>query len=157
MIESITYPSGEKLSFYYATITVCDFATGCTIPWTVRRLQSVRNSFGYLMKFSYGANESSPMDATYQNQWLNYTAVTGINLATDYCDPLADVCPTFSRTWPKASYSSSGNTKTVTDTIGRQTIYTYGVPGITAIRRPGSSTDDVSITYASNNADAVVQ
>jgi len=157
IIESLAYPDGETLTFFYTTINVCDYSTGCSVTWTARRLQGVRNSFGYLIKFNYPFNGTSPMDAVNQDAWLNFNSVTGINVATDYCNPQADTCPAFSQTWPTSSYSRSGNTETVTDTTGRQTVFTYNNAGISAIRRPGSSTDDVTIGYDTNTSIGIVQ
>jgi hypothetical protein len=102
IIESVTSPSGEKWTFFYQTATACAMP-GCTGSSTIRRLNGVRNSFGYLIKFGYPVNGST-IDALQSAQWWTYNQVTGINTAVAYCNPAAETCPNFSQTWPKATY-----------------------------------------------------
>lgn len=132
---SITLPSKEKLTFGYKEITAS------YDDLTYVRVQSVRSSSGYMAKLEYATNST-----TYVQDWERLTKITLLNLATDYCDPVADSC-TFSQTWPTLTFTKDlGDLYTVTDTLGRQTIY-RGTGGLTAIRRPGSATDNIVISH----------
>jgi hypothetical protein len=159
LVTRVTFPSQEQWNFFYTTTNACDYGTGCTVQQTIRRLQSVRNSFGYLIKFNYGYNaSSSTIDWTNAQAWQTYSAVTGINLSVDYCNPSQDFCPAFSTTWPTVSYTWSPTSQTVTDALGRTTTFSVQPAGITGVQLPGSSGNDISITYANgNNAPGMVQ
>ncbi|MDO8297680.1 MAG: RHS repeat-associated core domain-containing protein [Caulobacter sp.] len=142
-VTSITRPSGEVLTFNYRSVTVTSPYT-----YTAHRLQSVTNNLGYQIKFEYALNTATLAD--HLNSWLTVTKVTGLNGATDYCNPVADSCG-FSQTWPNATYATIpySTTQTVTDTLGRVTRYTRDTSGdkLAGIRRPSASTDTTIITY----------
>lgn len=142
-VTSITRPSGEVLTFNYRSVTVTSPYT-----YTAHRLQSVTNNLGYQIKFEYALNTATVVGDF--NSWLTVTKVTGLNGATDYCDPVADSCG-FSQAWPTATYATLpySTTQTVTDALGRVTRYTRDASGdkLAGIRRPSASTDTTIITY----------
>lgn len=55
------------------------------------RIQSVDNNFGYLLKFDY-ASDLEPYSAPNPADWETLTTITGVNLAIQYCDRMADNC-----------------------------------------------------------------
>lgn len=83
-IVSITYPTGEAVTFHYKTGT-----SGGTSP--INRLQSVTNNLGYHLKFTY-VRDAAPAAGAETLSWFRIASVTGINGAVDYCDPTADSC-----------------------------------------------------------------
>lgn len=131
---SITLPNKQTLTFGYRELT--DFNGQSYV-----RIQSVRTSSGYMAKLEYSDNSTS-----YSLDWARLTKITLLNLATDYCNPVADSCA-FSQSWPSLTFTKDvSDVHTVTDNLGRQTIY-RGTGGLTAIRRPGSPTDNVVIAH----------
>jgi RHS repeat-associated protein len=107
------------------------------------RLQSITNNRGYQLKFFYQSNTPSPTA-----NWLRATKVVGLNMAVDYCDPMADSCPTFSENWPSVTYAYTGSGLTsATDQSGRVTSYTYSAGGLASVRYPDASHDDVAVSY----------
>lgn len=152
-ITSMTLPSGEVRTWNYAQGNFCVKAVGggCYTYTQFGRLQSVTNNFGYQIRFVYASNDTS--DANQIAPWITLTQVVGLNMATDSCAPLANAC-TYSQTWPSISFATPGdnaNARTATDALNRVTRYTYsGSSGnnlMTAVRRPSSGSDNVTVTY----------
>lgn len=140
LISNVTTPSGERTEFHYRVETVCmvpNGSGGCLQYRQGWRLQSITNNRGYQIHYDYASE--SPANA---RDWFTTVAVTGLNNTIDYCAPVADDC-TYTRTWPSVSYSG-GNT---TDQSGRTTAYTYGANGLTSVRYPGSTSDDITVAY----------
>jgi RHS repeat-associated protein len=131
------------------------------------RLQSVQNSFGYQLKFTYTENDPSIYPG-----WERISNVRAINNAVEYCDPAADSC-SFAQSWPSVSFSVNAanssyyyTAETVTDSAGRQLNYTYNegpiynwnnneynliayIGTLHSVRRPGSLSDDEIYSYNS--------
>jgi RHS repeat-associated protein len=108
------------------------------ITYTSTGLKSVNSSSGFQLKFSSTANGYS---------------VQAINNAVEYCNPTADSC-SLSQNWPSVSFSSPDRTtEYVTDSMNRQTRYTYSdsFDGsgmlLMGIKRPSSSGDDITYSY----------
>jgi len=103
---------------------------------TFDRLQSYQTNTGYQIHYDYVEN----VDAASAN-WRAVSKVTALNLAVDYCDPVAPTC-TLTRNWPSVSISTStpsaGVTdRTLTDQTGFATRYrstgTIGYGGSTQV------------------------
>lgn len=92
-VTSVIYPDGEEHSYNYATGTTPS-----------RPLRSVSTSTGYLLRL--------------ENGLTNPTKVELINLATDYCAPLAATCENLTRDWPRQITSWADPIQS-TDAIGR--------------------------------------
>lgn len=139
-VISVTTPAGEVTTYTYVNVLLGG------VNFT--RLQSVTNNLGYQLKFEYSVNSASTTGDL--PAWRTVTKVTGFNSAVDYCDPAAVAC-TFSQTWPNAAYAApTSTTRTVTDTLGRVTRFTYDVNGrITGVKRPSASTDTTIVAYDS--------
>lgn len=142
---SYTSPDGAKVTYHWILGCIEPSTTpgGCVRQGT--RIQSITNNRGYMLKYSYWSN-----DAT-NAAWFTPKAVTGVNLAVDYCDPVADACPTFSRIWPSVTYDKSTENRplTSTDQSGNTTSYTYADGRLTGIRYPGGTSNDVTVSYES--------
>ncbi|MBC8037213.1 MAG: hypothetical protein H7X89_08350, partial [Rhizobiales bacterium] len=104
--DTITYPSGEKLTF---TLRTRNNFIG---------IQSINSNLGYQIKVNYQCDSPSSADC--------YTAaseVIAINNAVDYCDPAANSCTGLSQSWPtlSISYPTSPAAIVVTDPVGNAT------------------------------------
>jgi len=155
--SSVTYPNGKSLTFHYAvdSFTFSPYP-GQTATVSGRRLQSVTSNTGYHLKFSYESdtvnNTSNAIAA-----WSNLTKVMGLNDLVDSCATSATSC-TASGSRPTLSMSpliGSGNVREYTDSLSRTTTYTFGTDGISSIKLPGSSTDNVSVSYTSGRVSSV--
>jgi len=155
-LYEVTDPTGEKTTYTYTTqnyLRSVD-SNGNPVTGTAVRLTSIANNRGYMLRYVYqkdtiaGAGGSATLTSRVL-AWMTIASVTGVNTAVDYCDPASTSC-TYSRTWPSATYGypASGD-QTVTDQSGRTTTYLYnglyGAP--VGIQYPGSTSNDVTITY----------
>ncbi|MFN3726009.1 MAG: RHS repeat-associated core domain-containing protein [Allosphingosinicella sp.] len=128
---SITAPDGGTVQLHW---TVHGLRIGSSFPATMvynYRLAKVSNSYGYAIEFAY-ATSSVPFQQPPPNAWYERTGATLRNetLAT----PVGSV-----------SYALSSGVVNVTDPAGR----TWGISGgnqITGIRRPGATSDEISLT-----------
>ncbi|MDR6624318.1 RHS repeat domain-containing protein [Caulobacter segnis] len=139
LADTVTYPSGVKLTVHYRLETVG------ILP--LSRIQSVTSNTGYQIKFRYSTNDPN------QAGFYEPTSVVGINMGVEYCNPAADDC-TLSQAWPTTSYaktsSGSTNTLSVTDPKGGATQYTNvgGANANYSITLPGYSTPSKTFYYA---------
>jgi RHS repeat-associated protein len=143
---SITYPTGEKITLAYVTITWC--ASGidvCNTYGHAVRLQSVSSSLGYQLHYNYAYD--GPIDVPSQvNSWERLGSITAINTTVDPCDPVAGSC-TLAHSWPTVSFNTTGG---ITDAAGNTTTYAQSGSQFT-IRRPSSAVDNVTVTVDANN------
>lgn len=138
---SLTAPNGEVTSFHYKTVSVPKYYPDVPPYITVHRLQSVTNNLGFQLHFRYLTDE--PLEHSEVNGFFVLQEITAFNRTIDACHPLAGVC-SFSRTWPSVTYAGGAVTRS-----GRTTTYSSGPNGLTGIRRPTSTIDDIVITYDS--------
>ena len=145
-------PDGERLDFYYRGGNYCidDPMVGLIcIPWT--RVQSITSNFGYQLKFGYAANHPNAEFIAA----MTMVSAKLINNAVEYCDPVADSC-SLTQSWPTLSYSNSpvsggGWIRSITDSLGRVTQLIFHTTGrLTGVKRPSSSSNDVTISYDGN-------
>jgi RHS repeat-associated protein len=137
---SIRTPDGGITNIYYKTVG------------TAARIQSVTNNRGYQLKYNY-PSASSPM----------LSSVTAINNGVDYCDPNADSCAAFTQSWPTVNVSTTSasitgaNVYTITDAASRTSRFTVdAATRLSGVKRPGSASDNVSVTYAPSGMAASV-
>ena len=154
---SITEPNGKTLTFYY---TVGQVQVGSSPSGPIytygRRLQSVTSNTGYQVHFSYELDALTP--SSNRGLWMNVIKVMGLNDLVDSCSPTAMSC-TSSGSRPSISINpltgNSGSVRDYTDSLNRMTQYTIGTDGITGIQLPGSSTNNISVTYTNSKVSSV--
>lgn len=143
-------PDGQRLDFHYRTDQYCSGS----ICSPVSRVQSVTDNHGYQIKMGYQSNSVSGGFGPF----VTLTSVKAINNAVDYCNPDADSCSSLTQSWPSLTYASSQTStnryETTTDALSRVTQFTFefteGDDLLVGIKRPGSSSDDVTIGYGSD-------
>jgi RHS repeat-associated protein len=116
-----TSPNGFVTTYAYRTedVTTCNEpdpeldpgGQPTCITMTRGRLQSYQTNTGYMVHYDYTVN-SGPDNPG----WDTVAKVTALNLAVDYCGPLATTC-TYSRTWPSVAFSTGTPGVGVTDKI----------------------------------------
>lgn len=160
-LVSLQRPNGDRLDYAWEGVTYCrlrDLDGECTDYANATRLEGVTSNRGFQVNFRY-ASDAVPEDfGEVTNEWLRRTGAIGINLAVDYCSPYDGAC-TGSRNWPQVTYVTSGAygsfIDSVTDQSGRTTSYTYGSGGLTGVRLPGSTSDDVAVSYTAGKVSQV--
>jgi len=167
---SVKYPDGVEIRLYYKKATYGVPLWGQT--WTYSRLQSVTNNLGYQLKFEYETNSTPPpmsdgslfySEYALLVSWGTLQKVTALNNGEEYCDPTADTC-SFSGSWPSATFSSSSvgsiRTDATVDPLGRQWLVRVDTNTgftATALRRPGSSTDNLTISYTNGKVTSITR
>lgn len=138
----IRYRSGALVTLNYRIDQVCgDPGVNCTSQF---RIQSVTNNFNYQLHLGYAENGAA--SETNLPDWRHMISVRAINTAVEACDPYADQC-TLAGAWPAASITSGDGYETVMLPDGKVWRFAADGAGLTAIRRPGSTSDDVTISY----------
>jgi len=146
VIEYILKANGERIQYNYFKREYCEgedpYSSECTDYQYAIRLESITNNYGYQLKYYYTENEVNANNSQY---FVNHIAVRGINNAIDYCDPSAPTPCNFTQIWPSVTYNNAFVATQATDQSGRITTYSFGVGGLTGVRFPGSSSDDISM------------
>lgn len=131
-VTSMTLPDGEVRTFTYTTLTGSGFLA--------QRLQSVTNTLGYQLSFTYASNSA---DAT----GITLTKVTALNNAVEYCSPTANGC-TLTNTWPSLTFAINGSGyQTVTDALSRTTTYAIASGIVVGIFWPDNGTGTPTRTF----------
>ena len=139
--EYIEYPDGHRLKLYYKDASYA--------LYLFRRLQSVTSSTGYQLKYTYEENTFS--EAT-SGAWQTLTKVSAINNAIEYCNPDADSC-SLTTSWPEVKYGSvftDGKMYSYSEDPEEKKSLYYFYGDLSAIRNPGSSSDDIVYSYDYN-------
>lgn len=76
-VTSMNLPDGEVITFTYTTLSSGSF--------DAERIQSINNTLGYQLKFTYATDDPNTSGITLTN-------VTAINNAVEYCSPTASSC-----------------------------------------------------------------
>lgn len=154
-VTDITSPSGRSLSFSYDAVYYCsrykpDVCTGHSYAYRIGRVQ---NSYGYAIDFAYAGDNSdfdpdTLADTALLANWGTITAATMTNLAAG--SGSATLSESFGTT------ASGGTTYyQVTDAMSRTTKYRTGTYPVMGITRPGSASEDITLTYASGRISSV--
>jgi RHS repeat-associated protein len=149
-LSTVTHPNGERLTAAYQSATICinwlgASMGGCGLWKSVVRLKSVTSNYGYELAITY-AEENVGLTQNNPVLFIRPSELALTNLATDTAVGSVGI-----------SISTVGGAQVVelTDSLSRVTRYTIGSNGITGIRRPGSSTDDVSVSYSSGKVSSI--
>jgi RHS repeat-associated protein len=150
-ITSLISPDRTILTYRYETVELEDGPP----PRRFIRLVGVISNAGYQINLTYELMPT-PYDHEGAAYWMNLQNVVGFNAGVDSCAPGSGYCA-FSQTWPYAIYlDPTSTTSTVTDQVGRTTTYTYDTAGrMTGIRPPGEASNQVAISYTSNQVSSV--
>lgn len=135
-LKSVTFTTGEIWTYTYKTASSA----------SVSRLQSITSTTGYSLKFDYATN-TVPTSSGSTKNWMTMSKVTAFNAATDYCSASADTC-SFSQTWP---YLSLNGVASITDALGNATTYSYTSGKLTGVKRPGASSNNVTISWGTGD------
>ena len=133
-VTLVTFPTGEKLTYSYDEYQECtpNPLGGCMFAIKFVRPATVTSSLGYKLEYDY---LSDTCNTTCEANWYTVADVTVKALYG-------------SGTWQTLDFS--GNS--ITDADGG--VYTYARDSsdrITGVRFPGSSSDDITITYDSSD------
>ena len=144
LVTAIVEPNGERLDMSYQTRRYCqyyegDFCTGGFL--TARRLASAKSATGYMVNLSYFSDDIE--DGSNLLNWYNVADYKLVNLAVEYCAATPPGCVT-TNAWP----GSAGPNHLVNS-------YVSGSGVITGVRRPGSASNDLTLTYASGKVASV--
>ena len=135
MPNSITYPNGKVLTFSYTVGSTTP--TGSPQPVYGRRLAGVSSNTGYGVTFTY---ETNVLSSNNIHLWTHV-----INVSTGAGGPSLTISPITGETPGVRDY---------TDAMGRTTRYTFST-GVSAIRLPGSSSNDVTVAYSNGKVSSV--
>lgn len=154
-VERITEPSGMITNFTWGRSDWCihwDWECYGFVP--VWRIQRIENNLGYGIAFDYEGSDALEDYGLY----IRKKRVVSYNASIERCGPDNNFCRTSPNKWSSADYGYSvgaGYPTSVTDQSGRTTTYTYSGANLASIRLPGSSSDDVSISYTSGRVSSV--
>jgi RHS repeat-associated protein len=127
-LTKVQYVNGSTLTMAWQDITYCtnffDNCDGGTYRTKVR-MQSVTSSYGYQIHTNFRSNDA--IATAGKNNWDQISNVVLLNLAVDYCDPMAYRC---SLTQPTISVGAAGMLS-YSDAMGRQTSATLNESGST--------------------------
>jgi len=151
VVRTIKYPNGRTLTYDYTTASYYDPLMG--IFWYGRRLQGVTNNAGWQINFRYA---SDTFDGATLIEWTRMITLKGLNSAVDSCLPTAYSCPQTGRPQLDIAEPTPG-TIDYTDAESRTTRYTITGSAVTGVRLPGSSSDDISVTYTSGRVTSITR
>ena len=146
-LGSVKYPDGTMREYAYRVVTYCEVEYDPEAPQTcygqlyyVARLQSIRSSNGYQMRFNYAFNDTASNKVSSANyaDWGRVTDIVAINQAVQYCDAVAATC-SITGSWPTLTFNATGTS--VTDSLSRTT--TFSGSGVTY---PDGSSVSATIT-----------
>ena len=133
--DSLTYPNGKVLTFGYSVASTA--MPPSPNPIYGRRLAGVSSNTGYSVTFGYEANT---VTSTTIHLWSNL-----INVTTGTGGPSLAITP----------ISASVSYRDYTDAMGRSTRYTFDGTGVSTIRLPGSTSNDITVAYSNGKVSSV--
>lgn len=147
LATSARLPDGTIINYHYKTVNVSK-ESFCGI---YKRLQSVTNTNGFMIKFSYLANTATSFADI--SGWITTTSIVALNNAIDYCNPDADICQPFSKNWqaiiidpPISGRNASVRLK---DSLQNSTTLTYDYDN-SMINTGGSASSELTSIIDSN-------
>lgn len=157
LAKSIAKPGGLYTTFTYDNLQYCtqnrqaQGETVCGQRANAYRVTSAQSRYGYGMTFSYAPiGDYDPDDAGHQPDvatWATATGISTTNLAKS------------SGSGPTQSFSaSSANgqpTFTVTDALGRQTMFRTNGTALLGVTHPGHTSEDITFGYANGRVTSV--
>jgi RHS repeat-associated protein len=148
LITDITRPGGEVLTYTYNSTSYCAANKPggggyiCTQTRTAYRLGAITNNSKYQLNFIYGNWDGlswDPNEVPDNTYWTGWGDITGVSMSNTAISGSSARTQTFA--W-------SGTTYNITDEIGRTTGFRSSAGLLAGIQRPGSSSEDVTISYS---------
>jgi len=158
-VTSVKFPTGETLTYAYATDSVCmQWYNGqCVYTLEAIRVMAISSSLGYRIKYEY---QDADLSGSSIPTWLFPTRILAINTAVDNCTPLAIECTNLTENWPSLTFSNQvggSYSGTITDNLGQNYVYTSNASvGVTSVRFPGGSSNDISVSYTDNRVSSLM-
>jgi RHS repeat-associated protein len=149
LINKIKEADGRTLTLSWHTVLRC-VDISCSSSKLSARLTSVESSDGYRIAFTYAVNSFTGIAPPVA--WAQRTTATLSNKAS--CTPGSPGCA--ATAWPVVTYSGTTGVAEITKPNGEKWGFSYSGAGITGIRRPGSSTNDISVTYVTGGGVSAV-
>jgi RHS repeat-associated protein len=144
---SITEPNGLVFALNYDFVDKCtggyDEYLDCLGPEGYFRFDGVTSSASYYFSYTFVTDDPGAFSAP-QTNWFIRTGAVFTNLAS--------TPPTL----PSVTYTNITNGLQVTDTGGRNWQITSPSDGTTHIRTPGSSSDNIIVSYSGGHVSSVV-
>lgn len=139
-VAKLTRPNGEILQYFYDIEAIPPKPLVGNCQAVIERLSYITSNYGYRLVMEYGFNDVPDTNGEWKN-WIRPVSTTLINEAVD--------ASSYSGDWPAFTYTGSGDTRleTLTDAEGGVTTFSYYGRNIAKIRLPGSTVDDIEITY----------
>lgn len=147
VVLTVDYPSGRSLTFHYHEDNYTSERGNLVYG---RRLQAVSTNAGYFIHFTYANDVFSSTGSG----WATMTKVKGLNSATDSCVPQSFSCAQTGRPEQSIQVPQAG-VYDYTDAEGRATRYTLSSGNVVAIRLPGSTSDDFTVSYLNSLVSSV--
>lgn len=136
-VARVVFPDGRVWTHSYLKVFFQHWTGTKWLRLPAVRLQSVDSNDGYRLSFEYAADfgdDEASSDSV--PEWMRVAKVTAVNKAAN------------NQTWPEISYTDTATTRSKTDALGRITTITYDSQDrVTGVKRPSSTTDDVTIGY----------
>jgi len=133
LLSEIVRPNGERITLIYTNEIVCEAYTApnCILQKTAQRISEVTTSYGYKMAFGYPANTG----LTVLDFFFLPTQVTLTNRTTGATVGSLGI-----------AYSGIADnfSMSMTDALGRLTVYVIGQDGLSSIRYPGSASANIT-------------
>ncbi|MCI4590388.1 hypothetical protein MOK15_09810 [Sphingobium sp. BYY-5] len=153
VVSDVTRPSGETITYAYTGVQYCtsvkpsSSGTICLVKKTAYKISSVTNNSGYIVAFGYPAIDPPEMDqvtpASYFDAWGTITSAVMSN---------TKISGSSARSQSFSSTTSGGNSYyNITDAMSRTTSYRMTGTNVTGITRPGSGSEDITVTYDGSN------
>ncbi|MBU3077678.1 RHS repeat domain-containing protein [Sphingomonas quercus] len=155
LASDITYASGAQVSLTYTTVMPCatwkELSDGpvCTSRYTLSRLQSAGNAYGYRVVYGYAEDNYDDSIGVDNSLWSTLTSVRVDNVATG-ANGLASTG--LNTTW----IVGGERFETVTDPLGHATQFHLNPTGqLIGIRTPTSASENVTLGYAAGRISSV--
>lgn len=152
-VIDIVQPSGTTLAYAYDSVPYCsstkELADGphCIVTGNAYRISSVTSSYGYRLAFSYPnvdtSNSNDPGGFPELNAWSTPTGVTETNVAGSSTGATSE------------TFGYSGSNYTVSDPANGGTTYRMSGTQVAGITRPGSTGEDLTVSYANGRVSSV--
>jgi YD repeat-containing protein len=143
---SVVRPNGRQLDLHWTVAAFCgepDEEMRQPCRW-YPRLVSLTNESSYLAKFRYALDTYT--SAGPAPDWFRRTSARLVNTTVEACDPDALDCTGLTQSWPTVTYAQPSTGVTQVTAMGGLTWTFTETGGSFAIRTPGSSADNVTVT-----------